>query len=162
MGSVLDATAHNSYFDEIRSLVNPDRKIEARLLPNSLIDTFAYLGKAEVAVLRAADETSAALRPAGDDAAAAVDASDAAAVRKRELIHVIQCLTAMDLLTPQVIQQRILDRTTEVELWDIEKRRGELEDKIRPILPAVLTTTSSSDAAAGESTSVVSFTGGTF
>ena len=159
MGAVLDRTVHNSYFDEMRSLVNPNHKIDANLLPNSLIDQFAFLGKAEVAVLRASGMTSAQLRPANDDAAVALDPNNADAVRKRQLVFVIQCLTAMDLLSPQIIQQRILSRTTEVELWDIEKRRSELEDKIRPILPAVLTPTSDTDPGDGFSTDIITVAG---
>ena len=147
MGAVLDPSVHASYFNEIRSLVSPDHSMSAEELPNSVIDQFAYLGKAEVAVLRAADTTSVALRPAADDAATVPTA--AAAIRKRQLVYVVECLTAISLLMPQVIAESNLGDSVTLEQIDKEKRQKELEAEIRPILPAVLsssdTTTTTTD-----------------
>lgn len=137
MGAILDVTAHSAYFDEIRSIVDPDHDIEADALPNTLIDTFAYLGKAEVAVLRATNMTAAALRPS-DNTPGVVDTTDADAIRKRELVYVVELLTAYELLSPQIIDERTEQLTIRREEWDIERRRRELEDEIVKILPEVL------------------------
>ena len=137
MGAILDPTDHSAYFDEIRAIVDPDHRINATALPNSLIDTFAHLGKAEVAVLRATGMTAASLRPS-DNTPGVVDTTDTTAIRKRELVYVVEALTACALLSPQIIDERVEDTGIRKEEWDIERRRREIEDEIVKILPEVL------------------------
>ena len=137
MGAILDATEHSAYFDEIRAIVDPDHDLDAEDLPDTLIDTFAFLGKAEVAVLRATNMTAAALRPA-DNTPGIVDTTDPTAIRKRELVYVVEALTAYSLLSPQIVDERTEQLTLRKEEWDIERRRREIEEEIVKILPEVL------------------------
>lgn len=137
MGAILDPAAHSAYFDEIRAIVDPDHDLDAEDLPNTRIDTFAFLGKAEVAVLRASGMTSAALRPT-DNTPGVVDTTDATAIRKRELVYVVEALTAYALLSPQIVNEQTEQITVRKEEWDIERRRREIEEEIVKILPEVL------------------------
>ena len=119
MGAILDPAAHSAYFDEIRAIVDPDHDLDAEDLPDTRIDTFAFLGKAEVAVLRASGMTSAALRPA-DNTPGVVDTTDATAIRKRELVYVVEALTAYALLSPQIVNEQTEQLTVRKEEWDID------------------------------------------
>lgn len=139
MGSVLDPTAHSSYFDEMRSMFRNNHEIAEEDLPNIFLNQFGYLGAAEVAVLRASNETSANLRPANNDASAVP--TDPADQRKRELVLVIEMLTVKFVLSPQLISQDILSLTQRWEDYSIEDHRDFLDGRIAAILPEVLVPT---------------------
>ena len=152
---VLDPSTHGTYFDEIRSLVSPDHSLTADMMSNVFIRQWSYLGKAETAVIRSANTTVAALKPTGDDASA-VPATDADK-RKRELVWVIQALTALDLLEPQILSETELSDNVRYEEWSIEERKKELSEEISKILPEVLTpaTPTGSDGSGVVSVSVI-------
>ena len=135
MGAILDPTNHSTYFDEIRSLISPDHDIDQKSMPDKVIDQFGYLGRAETAVLRATNLTSADLKPTGNDASAVP--TDNALLTKRQFLFVIQALTAYYLLSPQVISTGVADMNVTFEKFSIESRKLALAQKIGEILPEV-------------------------
>lgn len=158
MSSVLDPQSHSSYFDEIRSFIDPEHDVTEDVMPNSIIAQFGYLGRAEVAVLRAANETSANLRPANNDASLMPDTPEG--VRKRELVLVIEGLTAIYLLSPQTLTDTLMGRSITTEHWDIDQRKQFIQETvIAPILPEVLTPASSGVEVDDEIISVIEITG---
>ena len=163
MAGVLDPTVHPSYFDEIRSLMAPDHILSATQMPNSIIAQYGYLGRAEVIVLRATDETAANLRPPddGDDDNASLVPETLEAQAKREKVYVIECLTALYLLQPQVLQEALDGMNVRYEEWGIDRQRRELETIISGILPEVLTPSTPATETTDEIIGVVSI-GGTF
>lgn len=136
MGAVLNPTDHSTYFDEIRSLISPDHLINATNMPDSVIDQFGYLGRAEVAVLRATNLTSADLRPSNNTAS--LVPSDADELKEREYVWVIQGLTAYYLIQPQVIQESDDELSWRYEEIDVNQRKRDLVERITDILPSVL------------------------
>lgn len=159
MAGVLDPTVHMSYFDEIRSLMSPDHLLSAEQMPNSVIGQYGYLGRAEVAVLRATNETVQNLRPATDNASAVPDIANTDETRKRELVYVIECLTALYLLQPQVLQENLADQSVRYEDWGIDRQRSELETTISGILPEVLVPATPATETDDEIISVVNIDG---
>ena len=141
---VLDPISHGTYFDEIRLLVSPDHSLTESDMSNSLIRSFSFLGAAETKVLRATNQTTAALKPTGDDASAVPDNADG--LQKRQWVRAIQLLTAISLLEPQILQQSELGDTVRMEEVDIESRKKELQNEVVEIIPDIFTPTSPTGA----------------
>ena len=129
MGAILDPERDTNYFNEIRDLISPDHSLTAEDLSNAKIGQYAFLGRAEVKVLRATNRTSSSFAPNNANPFASED---------RDLLYVIQALTAISMLQPQILAEQQFSSRVNYEEWDIDERRLELEKEVAKILPEVV------------------------
>ena len=134
MGLILDPVAHSKYFEEIRDLISPDHSLTAEDLPNSKIDQYPFLGRAEAKVLEMTGRSADSFSPDNADPFASPD---------RDALYSIQLRTALSMLEPQVLSEQQFSSRVTYQEWDLETRKSIIEAELASVDPLIMVDTGS-------------------
>lgn len=129
MGLILDPDTHSKYFDEIRDLISQDHSLTAEDLPNSKIDQYAFLGRAESKVLEMTGRSADSFSPNNADPFSSPD---------RDELYTIQLYTAKSMLQPQILSEQQFSTRVTYQEWDLETMQSKLDDELSEVTPGIM------------------------